>query len=58
VAGPLRRLLDARASSQDDQVGQRDLLAAGNRFHSGNQITNVRRNVVEGEGARTCVVDR
>ena len=26
-----------------------------NRFHSGNQITNVRRNSVEGEGARTCV---
>ncbi len=26
-----------------------------NRFHSGNQITNVSRNVVEGEGARTCV---
>jgi hypothetical protein len=26
-----------------------------NRFHSGNQITNVSRNVVEGQGARTCV---
>ncbi len=26
-----------------------------NRFHSGNQVTNVSRNVVEGEGARTCV---
>jgi hypothetical protein len=26
-----------------------------NRFHSGNQITNVSRNMVEGEGARTCV---
>ena len=26
-----------------------------NRFHSGNQITNVSRNAVEGEGARTCV---
>jgi hypothetical protein len=26
-----------------------------NRFHSGNQITNVGRNMVEGEGARTCV---
>jgi len=26
-----------------------------NRFHSGNQITNVSRNLVEGEGARTCV---
>jgi hypothetical protein len=26
-----------------------------NRFHSGNQITNVRRNLVEGEGARNCV---
>jgi hypothetical protein len=26
-----------------------------NRFHSGNQITNVSRNMVEGQGARTCV---
>jgi hypothetical protein len=26
-----------------------------NRFHSGNQITNVSRNVVESQGARTCV---
>lgn len=26
-----------------------------NRFHSGNQITNVSRNAVEGQGARTCV---
>ena len=26
-----------------------------NRFHSGNQITNVSRNSVEGDGARTCV---
>jgi hypothetical protein len=26
-----------------------------NRFHSGNQVTNVSRNNVEGEGARTCV---
>ncbi len=26
-----------------------------NRFHSGNQITNVSRNLVEGQGARTCV---
>ena len=29
VAGVLRRLLDARATRQHDQVGQRDLLAAG-----------------------------
>jgi hypothetical protein len=26
-----------------------------NRFHSGNQVTNVSRNAVEGQGARTCV---
>jgi hypothetical protein len=26
-----------------------------NRFHSGNQITNVAANTVEGEGARTCI---
>ena len=26
-----------------------------NRFHSGNQITNVSRSMVEGEGARTCL---
>jgi hypothetical protein len=26
-----------------------------NRFHSGNQITNVNRNIVEGQGARTCI---
>jgi hypothetical protein len=26
-----------------------------NRFHSGNQITNVGNNAVEGVGARTCV---
>jgi hypothetical protein len=26
-----------------------------NRFHSGNQITNVSRNAVEGQGARTCL---
>ncbi len=31
VAGVLRGLLDARAAAQDDQVGQRDLLAAGLR---------------------------
>ena len=31
VPGVLRRLLDARATGQHDQVGQRDLLAAGLR---------------------------
>jgi hypothetical protein len=31
VAGILRRLLDGRAAAQHDQVGQRDLLAAGLR---------------------------
>ena len=31
VAGVLRRLLDARATGQHDQVGERDLLAAGLR---------------------------
>ena len=31
VAGVLRRLLDRRAAAQHDQVGQRDLLAAGRR---------------------------
>ena len=29
MSGVLRRLLDARAARQDDQVGERDLLAAG-----------------------------
>ena len=31
VPGVLRRLLDGRAAAQDDQVGERDLLAAGLR---------------------------
>ena len=31
VSGVLRRLLDARAAGQHDQVGERDLLAAGRR---------------------------
>src|SRR6185436_1310804 len=32
VAGILRRLLNAGATGQNDQVGERDLLAAGLRF--------------------------
>ena len=31
VAGGLRRLLDAGAAAEHDQVGERDLLAAGLR---------------------------
>ena len=56
-----REALDALAHRYFQTLTDHKAIAADydesrcNRFHSGNQVTNVSRNVVEGQGARTCV---